>query len=93
MFENLPLGLNANTQIISKEVKDALYVPNEAVRDLGNNQYAVFVVSSDGTLELTPVEIGIADITHTEITSGLKEGDVISTGLTETTSNSKSTSK
>jgi len=92
-FEDLPLGINATVQIISKDVKDALYVPNEAVRDLGNNQYAVFVVSSDGSLKLTPVEIGIADITHTQITSGLKVGDVVSTGLTETTSNTSTTSK
>jgi HlyD family secretion protein len=90
VFETLPLGLNATVQVISKEVKDALYVPNEAVRDLGNNEYAVFVVGSDGALKLTPVEVGIADITHTEITSGLNLGDVVSTGITETTSNTTS---
>jgi multidrug efflux pump subunit AcrA (membrane-fusion protein) len=93
VFETLPVGLNATCQIISKEVKNALYIPNEAVRDLGNNQYAVFVVGSDGALKLTTVEIGIADLTHTEITSGLKAGDVVSTGITETTSNTNSTSK
>lgn len=93
VFETLPVGLNATCQIISKEVKNALYIPNEAVRDLGNNQYAVFVVGSDGALKLTTVEIEIADLTHTEITSGLKEGDVVSTGITETTSNTNSTSK
>jgi hypothetical protein len=53
----------------------------------------VFVVGSDGNLQLKTVEIGIADLTHTEITSGLKEGDVVSTGITETTSNTTSTSK
>ena len=90
-FADLPIGLNATTLIISKDVKDALYVPNEAVRDLGNNQYGVFVVGSDGTLQLTMVEIGIADLTHTEITSGLKEGQVVSTGLTETSSKATAT--
>ena len=90
-IEKLPLGLSASVEVISKEVNNAVLVPNEALKDLGGNQYAVFVVGSDGTLRLTTVEIGMADSTYTQITSGLKVGDVVSTGVTQTSTNKSST--
>ncbi len=92
-LETLPLGLSASVEVISKEVKNAVLVPNEALKSLGDKQYAVFVVGNDGTLRLTPVEIGIADATYTEVTSGLKAGEVVSTGVTQVTSKSSSTTK
>jgi multidrug efflux pump subunit AcrA (membrane-fusion protein) len=66
-------------------------VPNEALKSLGDKQYAVFVVGNDGTLRLTPVQIGIADATYTQVTSGLKAGEVVSTGVTQTTKSSSTT--
>lgn len=80
---NMPLGLNASVEIIQKQTKNALLVPIEALRDLGDNQYAVFVVK-DGSLRLQTVEVGLKDSTWAEITSGLNQGDVVSTGTATT---------
>lgn len=92
-LETLPLGLSSSVEVISKEVKNAVLVPNEAIKSLGDKQYAVFVVGSDGTLRLTPVQIGIADATYTQVTSGLKVGEVVSTGVTQVSNKSSSTAQ
>jgi HlyD family secretion protein len=78
-----PLGLNASVTIITKEATNALLVPITALRDLGDNQYAVFVKQPNGSLRLTVVQVGIKDTTYAQITSGLKDGDVVSTGIAE----------
>lgn len=75
-------GLNASVDIIGGEAQNAMLVPVEAVRDLGEGQYGVFVVNSSGKLELKPVEIGLSNATYTEIKSGLEVGDTISIGDT-----------
>ena len=90
--ENLPLGLNATVTVVDKQVTNALLVPNQAVRDLGNQSYAVFVVGSDGQLRFTPVTIGLADGTRTQILSGLQAGQVVSTGIAQTVSSTGSNS-
>jgi RND family efflux transporter MFP subunit len=92
-LETLPLGLSSSVEVISKEVKNAVLVPNEAIKSLGDKQYAVFVVGSDGTLRLTPVQIGIADATYTQVTSGLKVGEVVSTGVTQVSNKSSATAQ
>lgn len=40
----------------------------------------------DGTLILTPVEVGLVDYANAEILNGLSIGDVVSTGNVETKS-------
>lgn len=87
ILQSYPLGLNATVEIIEKEVKDAVIVPAEAVHDLGDGQYAVFV-ESGGRLHLQVVDIGISDMSFVEIVKGINEGDVVSTGLVPTTSKS-----
>jgi multidrug efflux pump subunit AcrA (membrane-fusion protein) len=67
--------------IVSEEVKDALLVPVTALKDLGDGQYAVMVMSSAGQLEQQMVTVGLQDASFAEITGGLQEGDVVSTGL------------
>lgn len=88
--QNLPLAMNATVEIINKETKDALLVPVTALKSLENDQYAVFVVSADGELIFTSVEVGMMDDTYAEIISGLNDGDVISTGVTQMKSSSGS---
>jgi multidrug efflux pump subunit AcrA (membrane-fusion protein) len=56
----------------------------EALRELSPDEYAVFVMGSDGELTLRPVEVGLGDISFVEILSGLEPGDVITTGIVET---------
>ncbi|NPV57388.1 MAG: efflux RND transporter periplasmic adaptor subunit [Anaerolineae bacterium] len=80
----VPLGLNGTVEVIDRAVSDAILVPVESLRDLGDGKYAVFVMDADGTLKLRVVEIGISDSTYVEITSGLEAGELVSTGLVET---------
>lgn len=79
----LPMGLSATVEVISGQVEGALLVPEEALRELSPGEYAVFVVI-DGEPRLRPVEVGLTDMIYAEITSGLEQGDVVSTGIVET---------
>jgi multidrug efflux pump subunit AcrA (membrane-fusion protein) len=67
-------------------VKDAVVAPVEAVHDLGDGDYAVFVIDDDGALRLHTVEVGLSDSTYMQITNGLSVGDIVSTGMVPTTS-------
>jgi RND family efflux transporter MFP subunit len=80
---NLPLGTSAAVDVIGGKATNAILIPIEALHDAGNGKYAVFVMTN-GNPRLQMVEIGIQDLTSVEITSGLKQGDVISTGIAET---------
>jgi HlyD family secretion protein len=82
--QNLPLGLSATIVVISKEAKNALLVPVDAVRDIGNQQYSVFVLGSDGKLSLKIVQVGLSDGVQTEVTSGLSVGELVTTGIVPT---------
>ena len=78
-------GMNAEVEVISAEARDVLLVPVQALRELGEGQYAVFVVQPDGELEMRPVEVGLQDFANAEIISGLEEGETVSTGVEEAT--------
>jgi len=82
--ETLLEGLNATVTIISGKAENVLIVPIEALRDLGDGQYAVFVIGPDGQPRLQVVEVGLMDSTYAEIKSGLNLGDVVTTGNVET---------
>lgn len=81
---NLLIGMNAAVDVIAGRAEDALLVPVEALRELSPDEYAVFVMGSDGELTLRPVEVGLGDISFAEILSGLEPGDVVTTGIVET---------
>jgi len=77
-------GMNLEAEVIAGESKDTLIVPKQALRELEPGKYAVFLVGTNGSLLLTPVEVGLMDYANAEILSGLKIGDVVSTGNVET---------
>jgi len=77
-------GMSATVEVTAGEAQNALLVPVQALRELAPGSYAVFVVQSDGTLKLTPVTVGLQDSVNAEIKSGLNQGDVVSTGIEET---------
>jgi HlyD family secretion protein len=79
----LPLGVSATVKITNQESKNTLLAPTIALKDLGDNTYAVMVQGSDGHLKLQVVTIGIKDSDYVEIKTGLKEGDLVSTGTTQ----------
>jgi HlyD family secretion protein len=82
---NLLGGMNAEVEVISAESRDTLLVPLQALRELGADQYAVFVVQPDGEMVLRPVEVGLQDFVNAEILSGLELGEVVSVGVEEST--------
>jgi HlyD family secretion protein len=77
-------GMTVDVEVIAGEAKNALIVPIQALRELTPGSYAVFVVQADGSLQMTPVTVGLRDFANAEILSGLKVGDVVSTGTVET---------
>jgi HlyD family secretion protein len=77
-------GMTAAVDVINAQAQNVLLVPVEAVRDLGDGQFGVFVVGLDGKMTLKIVTVGLKDITYAEIKSGLSAGDVVSTGVVET---------
>jgi HlyD family secretion protein len=81
--QNLPIGLSATVEVISAQAQNVLLVPVEALHELSEGNYAVFVMDN-GTPVLTTVEVGLMDYTYAEIKSGLNEGDVVTTGIVET---------
>ena len=78
----LPVGLNASVDIIAGRTEDAVLVPVEALRELGPEEYAVFVVE-DGEPKLRVVQVGLVDITSAEILSGLQAGEIVTTGIVQ----------
>lgn len=78
--EKLIKGLNGTVLLIQGEADNVLVVPLQALRDLGDGTYSVFVVGTDGKLKMRIVEVGLQDETYAEIKSGLEAGEVISTG-------------
>lgn len=78
-------GMNAEVEVISAESRDTLLVPVQALRELDQGQYAVFVVQPDGEMVLHPVEVGLMDFVNAEIISGLELGEIVSTGVEEST--------
>lgn len=85
-------GMNADVEIVAGEALNALLVPVQALRELGPDQYAVFVVGANGELELRPVEVGLQDFVNVEIISGLKAGEVVSVGTATSSATSTESS-
>ena len=86
VVQTLPLGLSATITIINKQASNVLIVPLSALRDLGGKNYGVFLVKNS-KLVFTPVKVGLMDSVQAEITSGINEGDLISTGIVQGTGN------
>ncbi len=77
-------GMTVEAEVIAAEARNTLIVPMQALRELAPGSYAVFIVSPDGQLKMTPVTVGLRDFANAQILSGLEVGDVVSTGTVET---------
>ncbi|HNW71424.1 MAG TPA: efflux RND transporter periplasmic adaptor subunit [Candidatus Paceibacterota bacterium] len=97
-------GMTVSATIITDVKQDVLVVSSSALKTKGDTSYVetfanALSESTDGTQgsvsstepEQTTVEIGISDDTRTEITSGLKEGDIVVTKTIKGTTSSSST--
>jgi macrolide-specific efflux system membrane fusion protein len=83
--QSLPLGLNATVEVIGGRAENAVLVPVEALREISDGEYAVFVMEN-GEPMLRYVEVGIMDYTYAEIISGVEAGEEVTTGILQTQS-------
>jgi len=81
--QTLPVGMNATVDVIGGQAQNAVLVPVEALRELSQGQYAVFVIEEDEPV-LRIVEVGLMDFSFAEILSGVQAGETVSTGIIET---------
>jgi HlyD family secretion protein len=79
-------GLSVSVDIVTEKAEDVLYVPIQAVYTENGKSYVDLLVSGQVDSEnmeqaVNKVEVttGINDYSYIEITSGLKEGDIIVT--------------
>ncbi len=82
-WDKLPVGSAAGVDIIGGKAENAVLVPVEALRKISENEYAVFVMEG-GEPKMKLVEVGLQDLIYAEIISGIKQGDVVTTGQVET---------
>ena len=59
---------------------DALAVPTQAVKTLGDGQRQVVVVSSTGLVDIRKVRTGLESATKVQVVDGLKEGELVVVG-------------
>jgi RND family efflux transporter MFP subunit len=73
-------GMYAEVDLVTKQHKDVLSVPAEAL-DVSGSSNQVYAVRPDGIVQIIPVQTGIEDAERVEILSGdLKEGDDVVIG-------------
>lgn len=94
--ERVKSGMTVSANIITDIKQDVLIVPSSAIKNQGNSYYVEMIneantnnvgqtITSATAPHQQTVEVGIANDTDTEITSGLKEGDFIITKTITTT--------
>jgi multidrug efflux pump subunit AcrA (membrane-fusion protein) len=79
----LPSGSAASVDVVGGRAENAVLVPVEALHEFEDGKYSLFVMEN-GKLRLRVVQVGLQDLTKAEITSGLKAGDIVTTGVVET---------
>lgn len=68
-------GMFAEVQMVTTQKTSALLVPSAAILQQGQARVVVTVV--DGKAAFRPVQLGVADQVNTEITGGLKAGELV----------------
>ena len=87
--ERLVGGLFASGRVVTREVRDAIAVPREAVRYEGEDRTPYVYAVSNGKIAKRRATIGLADDDQglVEITSGIAAGDTVVIGPIEGLSN------
>lgn len=78
--EKLKPGMSVDAEIITKELKDVLVVPNSAVKPYKGGR-AVRVPGENGEVEFIPVKIGVRGKSNTQILEGIEAGQEVITAL------------
>lgn len=68
-------NINVTVNIVSAERQNVLAVPREAIRQDDGQKYVYQV--TEGHLERRNVQTGVSTLTHTEITSGVTDGELV----------------
>ncbi|MFJ8258835.1 efflux RND transporter periplasmic adaptor subunit [Peribacillus asahii] len=81
---DLRVGMSTEAKVLTKSAEDTLYVPIEAVQLDGEERYVNLATSDseDASTTKQVVETGMNNEKYIEITSGLKEGDIVSLPIT-----------
>lgn len=79
---NLPSGTSAAVDVIAGKAENAVLVPVEALHQIDDGRYTAFVLEN-GSPRLRVVDVGLQDITHAEIKSGIEAGETVTTGIVE----------
>lgn len=87
-------GLTANITVYTMELDDVLVVPNKALRfvpgegNVNTSMGKTHTIWLSKAEELVPVEVttGVSDGIYTQITSGIKDGDVVVVGYEQVSS-------
>jgi HlyD family secretion protein len=80
---DLPSGTSVAVDVIGGKAEEAVLIPAEALHEIGDGRYTVFVMEND-TPRLRLVEVGLQDITYVEVKSGIDAGEIVTTGIVET---------
>jgi HlyD family secretion protein len=76
--ERLRPEMTTQVQIVVEEKAQVLRLPNSALKWVDGSQ-VVFVQNQSGAIERATPELGLAGLTHSEVLSGLSEGDLVAT--------------
>ena len=79
----LPSGSAASVDVVGGRAENAVLIPVEALHQIEDGKYTLFVMEK-GKLRLRTVQVGLQDLTKAEIISGLKAGDIVTTGVVAT---------
>jgi HlyD family secretion protein len=61
-------------------IEAVLFRPKELAAEGADEIQVALVIQDDGTVAQRPVEVGITDVTHVEIVSGVADGEQVITG-------------
>jgi HlyD family secretion protein len=74
--DKLKPGMSAKVEIIVERLEDAVHVPIQSVYRRGGREVC-YQVTSDGDIEVRPVEVGFNNDEFVEILNGLTAGDQV----------------
>jgi multidrug efflux pump subunit AcrA (membrane-fusion protein) len=69
-----------HTDVLVVPIETVLYRPPEKAEEGADEIQVALVIQDDGTVAQRPVEVGISDVTHVEIRSGVAADEQVITG-------------
>ncbi len=75
-IEDIKVGMTATVQIVQKEEKNVIIIPNKAVK-MESGIQTVNVKREDGMVEKREIKAGLTDGRNVAVSSGLNEGETL----------------